>query len=226
MPPRRAVAPSSRTAVHFKPFFDAVSRESVWLLLHEPLSVKDRKTLMRGVDEYARRQHDTLPVWIVLDSHRVEFMRLAREACGRELCAACLAGKACQAWQRVDTFHADYMPRQPAQTRYYDARGTRGPRETREQLPTDDDFEAFFRDGRWRDRARKIFEGVTNFGAAGNPRVDKAAKLLGVSRPFTREGVVAAFRKRAVAVHPDHGGTNAQMREAIEARDTLLGEVR
>lgn len=43
--------------------------------------------------------------------------------------------------------------------------------------------------------------------------------VLGLTPPFTREQVKAAFRARSKVAHPDHGGTNeafVALREAYE----------
>jgi hypothetical protein len=49
-----------------------------------------------------------------------------------------------------------------------------------------------------------------------------AIELLGVPADFTREDVIAAFRRKAMRCHPDHGGTEAQFIELMTARDRLL----
>lgn len=51
-----------------------------------------------------------------------------------------------------------------------------------------------------------------------------AAEELGLSTSSkpTREQVKAAFRQRALAVHPDRGGSSDDFRKAVQARDTLL----
>jgi hypothetical protein len=41
-----------------------------------------------------------------------------------------------------------------------------------------------------------------------------AIKLLGVPTDFSREDIVAAFRRKALQCHPDHGGTEAQFIES------------
>jgi hypothetical protein len=50
----------------------------------------------------------------------------------------------------------------------------------------------------------------------------EAIKLLGVPADFTREDIIAAFRRKALRCHPDHGGTEAQFIELVKARDRLL----
>jgi hypothetical protein len=49
-----------------------------------------------------------------------------------------------------------------------------------------------------------------------------AIKLLGVPADFTREDIIATFRRKALRCHPDHGGTEAQFIELVRARDRLL----
>jgi DnaJ family protein C protein 19 len=55
--------------------------------------------------------------------------------------------------------------------------------------------------------------------------VFEARKLLGVSDQASRDEVVEAHRRRLAIVHPDRGGTNAQVHEANAARDLLLAEL-
>ena len=55
------------------------------------------------------------------------------------------------------------------------------------------------------------------------PRQQPAASsLLGLGPTFTSADVHAAFRRLALAAHPDHGGSSAAMRELIAARDAAL----
>jgi len=55
--------------------------------------------------------------------------------------------------------------------------------------------------------------------------VFRARKLLGVSAESTREEILAAHKRLVAMVHPDRGGTNAQVHEANAARDLLLDEL-
>ncbi|KRA81461.1 molecular chaperone DnaJ [Altererythrobacter sp. Root672] len=55
--------------------------------------------------------------------------------------------------------------------------------------------------------------------------VSRARKLLGVATGATREDILTAHRQLAATVHPDRGGSNAQMHEANAARDLLLEEL-
>jgi hypothetical protein len=50
----------------------------------------------------------------------------------------------------------------------------------------------------------------------------EAVSLLGVPRDFTREDIIAAFRREAMRCHPDHGGTEEQFITLLKARDRLL----
>lgn len=52
----------------------------------------------------------------------------------------------------------------------------------------------------------------------------KAAKTLEVEWPCEREAITRAFRKAAMKAHPDLGGTDAAMRDVLEARDVLLSQ--
>ena len=50
----------------------------------------------------------------------------------------------------------------------------------------------------------------------------RARRLLGVEGNASRDDIIAAHRRTVAAVHPDRGGSNAQVHEASAARDLLL----
>ena len=52
-----------------------------------------------------------------------------------------------------------------------------------------------------------------------------ARKLLGVEANATHQDIIEAHRRLVAMVHPDRGGSNAQVHEANDARDTLLNEL-
>ena len=52
-----------------------------------------------------------------------------------------------------------------------------------------------------------------------------ARQLLGVSAAASRDDVLAAHKRLMALVHPDRGGSGAQVHEANAARDLLLGEL-
>jgi hypothetical protein len=75
-------------------------------------------------------------------------------------------------------------------------------------------------DERWRQR----------YGTSGAPPsmqmpLAQAIQLLGVPANYTREDVIAAFRRKAKAAHPDVGGTAEMFRVLVEARDRLLASL-
>lgn len=53
----------------------------------------------------------------------------------------------------------------------------------------------------------------------------RARKLLGVRADASRQEIVEAHRRLVALVHPDRGGTNAQVHEATAARDILIDEL-
>ena len=55
--------------------------------------------------------------------------------------------------------------------------------------------------------------------------VVRARKLLGLSVVASREDVLTAHKRLVTIVHPDRGGSNAQVHEANAARDLLLDEL-
>jgi DnaJ family protein C protein 19 len=55
--------------------------------------------------------------------------------------------------------------------------------------------------------------------------VFKARKLLAVNAEASRQDIVEAHKRLLTMVHPDRGGSNAQVHEANAARDLLLDEL-
>lgn len=53
----------------------------------------------------------------------------------------------------------------------------------------------------------------------------RARKLLAVRSEASREEIIDAHRRLIGVVHPDRGGTDAQVHEANAARDILLDEL-
>lgn len=66
------------------------------------------------------------------------------------------------------------------------------------------------------------------YGASGAPPpsmqmpLAEAMALLGVGANYSREDVIAGFRRAAKRAHPDVGGTPEMFRLLVEARDRLL----
>jgi hypothetical protein len=66
------------------------------------------------------------------------------------------------------------------------------------------------------------------YGAAGSVPLsmrmplDQAMALLGVPANYTRDDVIAGFRRAVKKAHPDVGGTAEMFRLLVEARDRLL----
>jgi hypothetical protein len=46
--------------------------------------------------------------------------------------------------------------------------------------------------------------------------------LLGLRAPFTRTEVIATFRRRAMELHPDHGGDKVLFRLLLAERDRAM----
>ena len=55
--------------------------------------------------------------------------------------------------------------------------------------------------------------------------VFRARKLLGVNAAASREDILTAHKRLVTIVHPDRGGSSAQVHEANAARDLLLDEL-
>ena len=53
----------------------------------------------------------------------------------------------------------------------------------------------------------------------------RARKLLGVRHEAERSEILEAHRRLITMVHPDRGGTSAQVHEANAARDLLIEEL-
>lgn len=58
-----------------------------------------------------------------------------------------------------------------------------------------------------------------------NQALSRARRLLAVREGARREDIVEAHRRLLAMVHPDRGGTNAQVHEANAARDLLLDQL-
>nr|WP_137676925.1 J domain-containing protein [Parerythrobacter lutipelagi] len=55
--------------------------------------------------------------------------------------------------------------------------------------------------------------------------VFRARKLLAVQERASRNEIIAAHKRLVAMVHPDKGGSDAQVHEANAARDLLLDEL-
>ena len=53
----------------------------------------------------------------------------------------------------------------------------------------------------------------------------RARKLLGLRAEASRQEIIDAHKRLLAMVHPDRGGTNAQVHEANAARDLLFDEL-
>lgn len=53
----------------------------------------------------------------------------------------------------------------------------------------------------------------------------EARQLLNVTHDATREDILAAHKRLIATVHPDRGGSSAEVHEANDARDLLLAEL-
>jgi len=56
-------------------------------------------------------------------------------------------------------------------------------------------------------------------------KLRQARRLLGLAPAANSEDVQSAHRRLLATVHPDRGGSNAQVHEANEARDLLLAHL-
>lgn len=56
-------------------------------------------------------------------------------------------------------------------------------------------------------------------------KLGEARRLLGLAPGATREDVQSAHRRLLASVHPDRGGSSAQVHEANAARDLLLAHL-
>jgi len=55
--------------------------------------------------------------------------------------------------------------------------------------------------------------------------VIRARKLLSLTATASREDILTAHKRLVAKVHPDRGGSNAQVHEANAARDLLLDDL-
>lgn len=70
--------------------------------------------------------------------------------------------------------------------------------------------------GRWPWEPKRSTRAQAVFGAR---------KLLGLTAAASRDDILAAHKRLVASVHPDRGGSNAQVHEANAARDLLLDEL-
>ena len=77
-------------------------------------------------------------------------------------------------------------------------------------------------DAKWQDRYGRAAGGVPP--VLQMPLADAMA-LLGVPADYSKEDVLAAFRREAKKAHPDAGGTAKMFRRLVEARDRLLAAI-
>jgi hypothetical protein len=77
-------------------------------------------------------------------------------------------------------------------------------------------------DEMWQDRYGNAAGGVP---PAMQMPLAAAMKLLRVSDNFTRDDVLAAFRREVKKAHPDLGGTAEMFQRLVEARDRLLASI-
>lgn len=61
--------------------------------------------------------------------------------------------------------------------------------------------------------------------SARDQAVGRARQLLALPPAATRSDIVAAHRRLVATVHPDRGGSSAQIHEADAARDLLLEQL-
>jgi hypothetical protein len=83
------------------------------------------------------------------------------------------------------------------------------------------------RSGRVADKLDRIWEERYGGARGGMPPVmqmplAQAIALLGVPADYSRDDVIAGFRRAAKKAHPDAGGTAEMFRLLVEARDRLL----
>jgi rRNA maturation protein Nop10 len=77
-------------------------------------------------------------------------------------------------------------------------------------------------DAIWQDRYGRAAGGVP---PVMRMALTEAMALLGVPANFSKEDVLAAFRREAKKAHPDAGGTAEMFRRLVEARDRLLASL-
>lgn len=67
----------------------------------------------------------------------------------------------------------------------------------------------------------QMFEGATGRSAAQR-RLTDARRVLGVRQGAKADEIALAHRRRLSVIHPDRGGSDAEVHEANAARDLLL----
>jgi len=64
-----------------------------------------------------------------------------------------------------------------------------------------------------------------NAAGRGSAAERRARALLGVRNSASRTDIIEAHKRLVAMVHPDRGGTDAQVYEANDARDLLLARL-
>jgi hypothetical protein len=77
-------------------------------------------------------------------------------------------------------------------------------------------------DAIWQDRWERAAGGVP---PVMRMALAEAIALLGVAANYTKEDVIAAFRRAVKKAHPDAGGTAEMFQKLVKARDRLLASI-
>ena len=136
---------------------------------------------------------DSIDAWSISDSAiRRVREKLEKSFSGFEWCKRCLSGHPCGVW-------ISYL---------LEWEGYRG-------FAEPDHSSEYRSQSTWSFREN---ERVSSFV---DPK-EEAAKVLGVKPSATEKEIKKAFKDLALQRHPDHGGTDAQMKKLLKARDMLL----
>lgn len=187
-------------AAHAIPVFDSLG-EPGWLV--RVPAAAPWKAALRAAPAESRAREKEVDAWWV-DEDAIDAVLGAAPAAW---CAACEAAPPCPAWDRARLEEYGFEPRDEHATK---------PRlvDFEVELEFSDDDVAFLRDG---------FAALLGaaLGASGQTPA-AAAAVLGCAWPCDAAAVRAAFKRSALACHPDRGGDAAAMDRCVAARRTLL----
>lgn len=239
------MATRRKTRIHMRPVFNSLGEPS-WLLpapFDSPAS-----DAVRTLPEHARHWIESLQCWEIDHDYECDALDAVETALHSDecWCVPCPDGDPCPFWLRKRRgeicVELEYTDREPEQTEWPGDRDD--PSKSTGSLPFFTEAEQaamrestrnFFRNmagsyfGKFGEDLFDAVTGSAGHGGAGHPGFprptemtrEEAAAILGISWPCTPADVTTAFRRAAFRTHPDKGGSDAEMRKILRARETI-----
>lgn len=70
---------------------------------------------------------------------------------------------------------------------------------------------------------KELFDDFLARFTAKRTIVSVSESILGLRPPYTRADVLKAYKRAVLAHHPDHGGSEAAFKRAVDAKNELIG---